>query len=78
VFAAQTLPSLVTSLFYEKRPTGYVAVRAASGVLQTIGLAVCPLELLRNAYLLTLRSSYWSVTELAGAWCLRLALLDGY
>jgi hypothetical protein len=31
----------VTSLFYEKRPTGYVTVRAASGLLQTVGLAVC-------------------------------------
>jgi hypothetical protein len=27
-------------LFYEKRPTGYVTVRAASGLLQTIGLSV--------------------------------------
>jgi hypothetical protein len=28
-------------LFYEKRPSGYVTVRAASGLLQTIGLSVC-------------------------------------
>jgi len=40
VFGAQTLPSLVTSLFYEKRPSGYVTVRAASGLLQTLGLAL--------------------------------------
>ena len=40
MFAAQTLPSLVTALFYEKRPAGYVAGRSASGLLQTVGLAV--------------------------------------
>ena len=45
VFFAQTLPSLVTSFFYEKRPAGYVTVRAASGLLQTIGLAVHPVIL---------------------------------
>jgi len=51
VFAAQTLPSLVTSLFYEKRPSAYVGVRAASGLLQTVGLAVIsPLNVARTMY----------------------------
>jgi len=54
VFAAQTLPSLVTSLFYEKRPSGYVAVRGASGLLQTVGLAVYHPSLRIQLHILTL------------------------
>lgn len=40
VFAATSLPSLVTAYFVEKRPKEYVFVKFISGITQTVGLGL--------------------------------------
>jgi hypothetical protein len=40
IFAATSVPQLATHIFQERRPAEIVAVKAAVGVVETVGLAV--------------------------------------
>ncbi|RPB01115.1 DUF1761-domain-containing protein [Choiromyces venosus 120613-1] len=40
VFAATSVPTMISQLFQERRPVEYIAIRATAGMVETVGLAV--------------------------------------
>ncbi|KAH0612744.1 uncharacterized protein LAJ45_00469 [Morchella importuna] len=40
IFAATSVPTVVSQLFQERRPAEYIAIRATAGLIETVGLSV--------------------------------------